>query len=157
MVIPNDQFFALVERGVGAGESLDIRVQGTSMYPALIDRRHRVVLVRYKPAHRRVGMIALIRHEGRHILHRLVAIRGDVMIFRGDNTPHAVEKVTEGDVVAVVRSIIAPSGRVSDCRGWRFAVASRWVVMTSRPRMMFMAMIAGLSAKIKNAATWKKR
>jgi hypothetical protein len=156
MVIPNEQFFALVERSVGAGESLDIRVQGTSMYPALIDRRHRVVLVRYKPAHRRVGMIALIRHEGRHILHRLVAIRGDVMIFRGDNAS-AVEKVAEGDVVAVVRSIIDPSGRVSDCLGWRFAVASRWVVATSRPRMMFLATIAVVSAKIQNAATWKQR
>jgi hypothetical protein len=155
MVIPNDQFFALVERSVGAGESLDIRVQGSSMYPALIDRRHRVVLVRYKPAHRRVGMIALIRYEDRHILHRLIAIRGDVMIFRGDNA-NTVEKVAESDVVAVVRSIIDPSGRVCDCLGWRFAVASRWVVITSRPRSMIQAMIAGLRVKIKNATPWRR-
>jgi hypothetical protein len=152
-IISNDKFFEFVERGVDAGKRLDVRVQGTSMHPALTDRLHRVVLVRYDRALRRVGMIALIRHSGRHVLHRLVAIRGDQMVFRGDNMPHTVERITERDVVAVVCSIIGPSGRVVDCGGWRFALASRWAVMTSRPRSMLAARMAAIRTKI--AELWR--
>jgi hypothetical protein len=148
LTIPNDQFFALVEKSIASGEHVDIRVRGSSMYPALVDNGHRVVLAPYDPAHRRIGMIALIRYGGRHVLHRLVSVRGDVFVFRGDNLPHTVEKVGEGDIVAFVRRIIDPRGEETDCLGWRFAVASRMQAMVAKPRSILSARVASMRVRL---------
>jgi signal peptidase I len=133
-VIPNTDFFALVEKVIRAGGSLEVAVRGSSMRPALVDGRHRVVLVPYRREYLRVGMIALIVCNGRHILHRLVGVEGDTLVFRGDNLPHTAERVTEGEVVAFVRSIIGPRGRVTDCMGYRWMFWSRLCALASRLR-----------------------
>jgi glycosyltransferase involved in cell wall biosynthesis len=147
-VIPNDEFFALVEHSIATGERVTIRVRGSSMHPTLRDNLHHVVLEPYTGQKLRVGTVALIRYGGRHVLHRLVARRGAEFVFRGDNLPHTVERVNEGDVVALVRRIIDPRGRETDCSGVRFAVTSRCRVMTARPRSMFLAHVAALRAKL---------
>lgn len=128
-VIPNAQFFSMVDRIIGSGESVEIKVRGSSMRPTLENDRHRVVLVPCKEEYLRIGAIALVRYNGKHILHRLVAIDGDTLVFRGDNLPHTSERVERGDVVAFAVSIIGPRGGVTDCTGWRFVLSSRLRVL----------------------------
>ena len=154
--MPNEQFFSIVEKSIASGESVEIRVRGSSMYPALRDNSHRVVLVPWKREYLRVGMMALIRWGGRHVLHRLVAIQGEVLVFRGDNLPYTVEKVGERDIVAFVRSVIDPQGRVTDSRGWRFAIASGWAVLSGRPRAIFLAKAASLRVRLGKLLSVKK-
>jgi glycosyltransferase involved in cell wall biosynthesis len=112
--IPNGQFFELVERAIADGRSVVVRVRGTSMSPALRDNFHRVVLVPPRDHPLRPGAIALFRHNGCHVLHRLVAVRGGELVFRGDNMC-TEERVGRHDVVALVRSIVDPRDRVTDC------------------------------------------
>ncbi len=137
-VIPNTSFFALVEEAIAGGRTVEIAVRGTSMRPTLVDGRHRVVLAPCGDRRPPIGTIALVRYNGRHILHRLVAREADgTLVFRGDNLPHTVERVTAGDIVGVVRSIVGPGGRVRRSKGLGWALRSRLSAAFSPWRVLF--------------------
>lgn len=84
MIIPNEILFQEVEDRLSRGESTTILLVGSSMHPALINRRHWVTLSPLtsplKP-----GEVYLFCLQDRHILHRLISIKNGICRFRGDN------------------------------------------------------------------------
>lgn len=124
--ISNDLFFTNVRNLIDSGNSVELKVKGTSMHPTLQDGLHKVVLVPYCKQSLRIGTIALFLYRGKHILHRLISITDDGLTFQGDNLPYVKEFVREEDIIAVVRFIITPSGKVIDCKKQSFLSKSRW-------------------------------
>ncbi len=149
-VIPNASFFALVERAIAEGRTLEIAVRGTSMRPGLVDGRHRVVLAPLDGRPLRVGTIALVRYGGRHILHRLVGRDEDgTLLFRGDNLPHTVERARESDVVGVVRSIVVSGGGATRCSGLWWVLRSRLAASLSPARAIVAGRLRHLAAGLR--------
>lgn len=147
VILPNEQFFIVVEHIIGSGKSLEIRVKGSSMYPALVSDKHKVVLSPFQKKYLRLGMIALFVYGKKHVLHRLVAIDGGLLTFQGDNLPYSREVVGEEDIIAFVEFIIAPQGKVVDCKTPRFALKSRLQVFVNKHRSRFLHKTRELYAK----------
>lgn len=114
--ISNDLFFTSVKNIIYSGNSVELRIKGTSMYPTLLDGKHKVVLVPYQKQYLKVGILALFVYNKKHILHRLISINGNCLIFQGDNQPNVREEVKEEDIIAIVEFIITPTGKVLDCK-----------------------------------------
>ena len=121
LVIPNDILFEEVERLIAAGERVLIRLKGESMTPMMHSGRDVVELGPLADGDLRRGAVALCRYRGSHILHRIVKVEGEKLTLMGDGNLRP-EYVAAGDVVAVMRSLHKPSGRVIDAAscGWRF-------------------------------------
>lgn len=104
MVIPNDIFFDSVKEELSQGNSVRIRVKGTSMNPTFKTDVDLVVLdVPKVPL--RPRDIVLFNHKGRIKLHRIIKIVGNRLYIRGDGIYLApFEECSMDDVIAVVTS-----------------------------------------------------
>jgi len=128
IVIPNEILFEEVERRIATGERVLIRLQGDSMLPMMHGGRDVVELGPVEEGDLRRGAVVLCRYRGRHILHRIVKVGGGgtdgsgggALTLMGDGSL-TLEHVAAGDVVAVMRSLHRPGGRVVDTasRGWQ--------------------------------------
>lgn len=126
-ILSNQLFFTNVRQIIDSGNPVELKVKGMSMYPTLLDGKHKVVLIPYHRQHLRIGVIALFVYNKKYILHRLVSIEGDRLIFQGDNLSRVRECVTENDIVAIVEYIITPTGKLIDCKKcWFFLKDKRW-------------------------------
>lgn len=83
MVINNDVLFGNAIALLKEGKTVKIPVKGYSMLPFIIGERDSVTIEDIKEPVK-VDDIVLFRIEGRYILHRVVAIKGDKYIIQGD-------------------------------------------------------------------------
>lgn len=129
----NDEFFADVERIVGEGGSVRMRLKGNSMRPFLRDGIDEVELAPVDRVALRKGMVVLFRYQGRHVLHRVRRIDSDRLVIKGDGNYRIEETVTRGDVVCNV-SRIYRNGReiVYGSPRWRILTARSLTVKTLR-------------------------
>ncbi len=104
--IDNNLFFSYVEELIDKNESVKIPIKGTSMLPTLKEGATTVVLSPLSSHKLYIGAIALFRYRGQHVLHRLVEINSDYLLFQGDNVHLYQERVKDSDVVAIVERII---------------------------------------------------
>ena len=146
MKLSNKIFFAEVEELLKAGEQVTILVRGNSMRPLLRDGRDKVVLRRCTDTDIRKGAVMLFRYRGAHIMHRVVKIEGDVVIFEGDGNFKMQEIAMRRDIVAVVEAVVRPSGRRIECRGrhWRL-MSHLWLLQTSFERRVILAIMRRLN------------
>lgn len=102
MTVDNETFFALVEEQLASGERVRIPLVGSSMQPTLLEGD---VLTLEPLAHLpQEGDVVLFRYGGRHVMHRVVAARGDHYTMRGDNSQFC-EEVTSNDLVAKLTAV----------------------------------------------------
>lgn len=120
--IPNDIFFAEVERMLAEGQSAVITVQGNSMRPFMRSGRTQVLLSPCKAEELAAGDVVLFRYRGRHILHRIVNRTQDRLRLAGDGNYRIFEECATADVVAKVVAVIDRKGRQTSCqsRRWRW-------------------------------------
>ncbi|MBK5721504.1 S24/S26 family peptidase [Dysgonomonas sp. Marseille-P4677] len=131
--IPNNMFFTNVKHIIDSGNSVELRIKGTSMYPTLLNGKHKVVLIPYQKQYLQVGSIALFEYENKYILHRLKLVNGNQLVFQGDNLPSVREHVEEGNIVGIVEYIISPDGKITDCKKRRFFIKSKlWLPICQR-------------------------
>ena len=146
MKLSNKIFFAEVEELIAAGERVTILVRGNSMRPLLRDGRDKVVLRRCTDDDIRKGAVMLFRHRDAHIMHRVVKIEGDVVIFAGDGNYKMQEIAMRKDIVAVVEAVVRPSGKRIECRGRRWRMMSHlWLSQTSLERRVILAIMRRLN------------
>lgn len=146
--ISNDLFFTNIRNIIDSGNPVELRVKGTSMYPVFLDGKHKVVLVPCQRQYLRVGVIALFMYNNKYILHRLVSIKGDQLIFQGDNLPYTKECVWVKDIIALVEFIIAPTGEVIDCKKRWFYIKSRLWQPMYKYYSIFIRKIKGFLYKV---------
>ena len=137
--ISNQIFFTEVERLIAESECVTITIKGNSMRPWLKDGRHKVVLM--PPARElQVGDVALFRYKQSHVLHRAIEISGKRVIFAGDGNINLREEATKDDIVAIVKSVISPRGRVICCTSREWRVKSKiWLCLPQIVRRVILA------------------
>ena len=116
----NAQFLPHVCQLVQEGHKVTIGAKGNSMRPFIESDRDAVVLSRLsQPA---VGDVVLAELEpGHYVLHRIDAIKGDLIRLRGDGNPYQTEQCNACDLRATVVVIVR--------KGRKYATSSRtWKV-----------------------------
>lgn len=142
MKINNKIFFAEVERLLTEDLTATILVRGNSMRPLLRDGRDKVVLRRSQESDIAIGEIMLFRYRGDCIMHRVVEINGDTVVFAGDGNYKTQEKVRRTDVIARVETVVRPSGRVVKCDSLRWRTMSRaWLILPRELRRIILGVM----------------
>lgn len=101
MTVDNETYFALVEEQLAVGGQVKIPLVGTSMQPTLLAGD---VIILEKAHEVAMGDVVLFHYEGRHLLHRIIAIDGDRYTMRGDSCIFC-ETVNREDIVAKMVSV----------------------------------------------------
>lgn len=141
-VLPNDIFFAEVERLLGEGGQVVLTVQGHSMRPFIRSGRTAAVLAPCDAQSLVAGDVVLFRYGGDHILHRIAAVEGDELVMAGDGNYRKFERCRREDVVARMVAVRSRSGRVTDCSSARWRVASRcWTALHPFVRRCILAFL----------------
>ena len=104
---------------------------GYSMWPMLKNRRDRVVLRALEEGETlKKGDVPLyIRpHDGKHILHRILKVKEDHYIIRGDNT-YSLERVPKTWIVGVLHEFYRKGKHVSvsNKKYHLYATAWQWI------------------------------
>lgn len=73
------------------------------MKPLLKENRDAVMLMRSDREIKKYDVVLYKDSLGRYILHRVIAIKGDVLVIRGDNT-YKKELVPKSEILAVMVS-----------------------------------------------------
>ena len=141
-VIPNDIFFAEVERIIAEGNSVIVPVRGNSMRPFIRDGRTSVRMSPCDPQSLENGDIVLFKFRGQHVMHRIVKHNGDTLLLAGDGNYKKVERCSRGDVVAIVDAVIGRNGRTTLCDSRRWRLASRcWISLHPFVRRCILAFL----------------
>ena len=122
-IIPNEQFFSMIESEIAEGRPVRFRLVGDSMYPLLRSGKDDVVLHPCTKEELQPMDIILFRFNGRHLLHRIIRIDGERLHIQGDGSIAATEECLKGDVIGKVHEVIRPGGKtisVND-RSWRLS------------------------------------
>ena len=117
IILPDGVLLGEVERMIGEGHEVVIVPKGRSMLPFIHDEIDKVVLT--KPSGLRVGDIVLACFDGRYVLHRIIAIDGELVTLMGDGNLQGKERGPANKVIGVVTEIITPKGRhKKPTKGW---------------------------------------
>lgn len=128
-----------VEEALKTQSSAASFTSGASMRPLL--RTHRdIVIIERVTQPLKIGDVALykVKNSEKLVLHRIIDVKGDVYVIRGDNT-YSKEYVPQQNVIGVMTSLYR-NGKYIDCanskrykfyvRLNRFCYPLRWVWRT---------------------------
>lgn len=143
MLLPNELFFEQVEAVLAEGQPVQIRMKGHSMRPLLRNDRDRVVVRAYGAGEEpQRGDVVLFRYKGRHVLHRIVARRGERFLLAGDGNYRLREECSRADIAGRVVQVIRPSGRTLSCDGKRWRrLSRRWLALPERLRRFLLRVL----------------
>ncbi len=96
----NDLAPFIAER-VSTGASVRFTVTGNSMFPLFANRRDQVTVSAPEDI-RKYDIVLHRRADGTYILHRVIAVRGDVLTIAGDNETERENGVKTSQVIAKV-------------------------------------------------------
>ena len=138
-IIPNDLLLGEVSRLVAEGEKVTIMTKGVSMLPFIRGERDSVLLQR--PENLAPGMIVLAYVENRrYVLHRIIKVRDNDYVIRGDNCLNREYGITDDDILGVLVAVIRNGREVSVestgfkiySRIWHFIFPVRFLYMKAR-------------------------
>ena len=101
----NAELLPEIVKMMDEGHTVTLRLRGYSMRPFLEDNRDKALITKAKDF--RKGDAVLAEIEPQHfVLHRVIKIKGDDVILRGDgnlNTEHCTKKDVKGFVIGFYR------------------------------------------------------
>lgn len=122
LILPNDAGGFVVEelrQRLAEGLTVTMAFGGNSMLPLINGTSDKIEL---SPVDGplRAGEIYLFLYQGHCVIHRLLCVRGDKLLFRGDNCV-ATESVTKDVVLAHLTAIVRADGSRVSCASpqWR--------------------------------------
>ncbi len=98
------------------------RTRGVSMKPMLYQNRD-LVCIRIPEGRLKKYDVALYKRKERYVLHRVVAVRDNYYLFRGDNT-YTLEQVPDEAVIGVLESFVR-DGRQRLVTDWDYRIYER--------------------------------
>ena len=103
--------FPLIDEQLNSGGSAAFVIHGTSMQPFLKDRKDSVVLEKAKSAPKKYDIIFYRRADGNFILHRIVGVKKEGFVCRGDNQTENEFPVKADSVIGIVTQYDRGKGR----------------------------------------------
>ncbi len=128
---------------------------GVSMRPLLRANRDRVLIKPLKNQRLKKGDLALYRLPiGKYVLHRVIAVKPDHYIIRGDNT-YIKEKIPDAWILGVMTEIYRDRHHITaQNKGYRVYVAI-WQALY--PLRFFLRHLYLLAARLKNKLFPRKK
>ncbi len=120
VVLPNEVLLDEVARFLAEGRDVVLPPKGRSMLPFIREGRHTVRLHKMDKVDK--GDIVLAHYGESFVMHRVIAVEGDVVTLMGDGNLTGTERVGISDVCGTVIEIIDRNGRSrkpSKGRLWR--------------------------------------
>lgn len=135
MILPNHILLPEVEKLLGEGIKVTMRVKGDSMLPFIRGERDSVEL--QKPRMLRKKSIALARlSDGTYVIHRIIELSGDEVVLMGDGNLLKTEHCRQADIVGEVTQILR-NGTFVKCSCWVERVkASVWMMFLPMRRYL---------------------
>ena len=96
------QLFPLIREQLDSGGTAQFTIHGTSMLPLLKDGVDRVRLAKPDRPIRKYDIIFYCRDDGTFVLHRVIRVKKEGFVCRGDNQTEKEFPVFEYQVIAVV-------------------------------------------------------
>lgn len=90
------------------GKVVVIVPQGISMLPFIKGGACRVYLLKKEKVE--VGDIVLAEYHGKHLLHRVYAIEGEMITLMGDGNLEGIEQVTAKEILGTAVEIVGSDG-----------------------------------------------
>ena len=95
---------------------------GVSMYPMLRDRKDTIIVEPYEGRLKKFD-VPLYRRGERYVLHRIVEVRDDSYVIRGDNCEQKEYGITDQDILGVLTGFYRGDKKVDmNGVGYRFYV-----------------------------------
>lgn len=95
----NESFFKTISESLKQGQSVSFMVKGSSMKPFFQDGLTEVFLKEKDDYHK--GDVCLFKYKDNYILHRLIKIKADQYIFRGDHL-YSYENINKNQILGFV-------------------------------------------------------
>lgn len=94
----------LIEEVISKDGDFRLYPKGTSMLPLIVEGKDSVVLC--KPGLlSKYDIVLYKRKNGQYVLHRIVALKGNDLVLRGDNQSELEKGITTDRVIAKVKGI----------------------------------------------------
>ena len=118
---------AVMDSVINTGGEFKMISRGTSMLPMLRNGVDTVAIVK-KDGKLKVGDVPLyIRENGEYVLHRIIKVKKDGYVLRGDNQTVSEYPVTDERIVGVLTAYIKDGKRI-ECTDFKYRVYSFYVV-----------------------------
>lgn len=140
--IPNELFFEWAEAELARKRNVAIRVKGNSMYPFLRSEKDEVLLSPCHASELKQMDVVLFRYRGRHVLHRIIHLKDERVVLRGDGIYGYSEECAVTDVLGKVTKIrrngragFSTTNLLWQCAGWLWYCSyplrrlKRWLMM----------------------------
>lgn len=72
---------------------------GQSMRPMLRGERDNILIEKYEGRLRRLDVCLYARADGKHVLHRVIRVRENDYVIRGDNCDYTERGITDADII----------------------------------------------------------
>ena len=129
--------YGAIEEELDRHGSSASRVRGNSMRPLLRDGTDAVFLKKCDGV-KKYDVVLYKNVDGRYVLHRVIKVKGDTLVIRGDNT-YQNEYVSVGDIIAVLDSYTR-GGKHKSTDGFGYRTYSRvWCAIYPIRRVMLFA------------------
>ena len=130
LTIPNSADSFIVDElrsRLAQGITVRIVFGGDSMLPLINGSKDKIELSPLDGPVRK-GDVYLFVYQGRCVIHRLIAVEDDCLVFRGDNCM-GHERVHSDAVLARLSAVVKPDGRIMDCNSAEWHRLSRRVTL----------------------------
>ncbi len=101
------------------GGKVTFTTKGRSMMPLLDDGKDKVVLVKPEFPLKKKDVIFYQRDDGQYVLHRIIKIKDNQYILRGDNQNELEYGITDKNIIAVAISF-ERKGKLVNCSDLRY-------------------------------------
>jgi hypothetical protein len=97
------EYEPLITAQLAEGGSISFKVRGTSMRPMLSDRADTVTIVKPVAPPKKYDVIFYRRENGQFVLHRIIKVKKDGYVCRGDNQLVNEYAVTQDMIIGVLQ------------------------------------------------------
>ena len=116
--VPNEILIPEVGELLKEGMEVILMTRGSSMLPFIRGEKDSVRLKLRESVRERDVVLAQIS-RGRYVIHRVIAVNGDVLTLKGDGNLRGTETCSLSDVLGTVEAVIGPDGKERPLREGR--------------------------------------
>ncbi len=125
-----ERLFPIIQEQLDNGGSARFTIHGTSMLPMLKDGRHSVHLKKPSAPLKKYDIIFYRRDDGKFVLHRIVGIKKDGYVCRGDNQIDNEYPVKKEWVIGILVDY-TEGGKCTSVNSFEHFIYSRFRVNTA--------------------------
>ncbi len=138
-----------VIKALGNGEIIISHFSGTSMYPLLKSGKDRVVIAPIERTLKKNDVPLYKGDNGKLVLHRIIRVKADGYVIRGDNLYRNEYNVTNEKIVGVLKGVYKSEKFYNCDTDFRYKLYVCFIRVTYPLRYVFVILLRPCLARIK--------